>query len=156
LTKVKKLTPKEAKFVREYLIDLNATAAAKRAGYSSKTAYRIGFENLRKPHIQRDLEIARKELEEKTNITPEWVLTSLVSVANRCLQQEQVLDRDGNPTGEFQFAYAGANKALELVGRHLGMFNDKLLIRKITDPDDLTEEEAIAVARKLKERLECK
>ena len=47
-----RLTEKQARFVAEYLVDLNATEAAKRAGYSEKTAYSIGFENLRKPEIQ--------------------------------------------------------------------------------------------------------
>ncbi len=46
------LSPKQARFVDEYLVDLNATKAAERAGYSAKTAYSIGQENLRKPEIQ--------------------------------------------------------------------------------------------------------
>ena len=45
------LTEKQARFVAEYLVDLNATEAAIKAGYSEKTAYSIGFENLRKPEI---------------------------------------------------------------------------------------------------------
>ncbi len=46
------LTPKQARFVEEYLIDLNATQAAIRAGYSAKTARAMGCENLTKPDIQ--------------------------------------------------------------------------------------------------------
>ncbi len=49
------LTPKQQRFVEEYLTDLNATQAAIRAGYSAKTAEVIGYENLRKPHIQKYL-----------------------------------------------------------------------------------------------------
>ena len=48
----KKLTPKQQRFIDEYLVDLNATQAAIRAGYSAKTAYSIGIENLKKPEIQ--------------------------------------------------------------------------------------------------------
>ena len=47
------LTPKQQRFVEEYLIDLNATQAAIRASYSEKTAYSVGHENLKKPEIQR-------------------------------------------------------------------------------------------------------
>ena len=50
-----KLTPKQKRFVAEYLVDLNATAAAIRAGYSKKTAEVIEYENLRKPQIQQTL-----------------------------------------------------------------------------------------------------
>ena len=148
-----KLTAKEAKFVEEYLVDLNASAAARRAGYSEKTAYRIGFENLRKLHIQNALAVARTKLAKDTETSPEWVVSSLKKVALRCLQEEEVLDREGNSTGEFTFQAAGANKALELIGKTHGIFIDKMVLRKITDPDDLTDEEAIAVAAKLRERF---
>lgn len=57
-----KLTPKQEKFCSEYLIDLNATAAAKRAGYSEDTASEIGYENLRKPQIQQKLTELRNKL----------------------------------------------------------------------------------------------
>ena len=51
-----KLTPKQQRFVDEYLIDLNATQAAIRAGYSPKTAHSIGAENLIKPEVQKAIE----------------------------------------------------------------------------------------------------
>lgn len=57
-----KLTPKQEKFCNEYLIDLNATGAAKRAGYSEETAYSIGWENLKKPEIQNRLTELRNKL----------------------------------------------------------------------------------------------
>ena len=151
-----KLTAKEAKFIEEYLIDLNASAAARRAGYSERSAGEFGYRLLKKVEIQTALTKRREKLSERVGASPEWVLQSLLKVANRCMQEEPVLDREGTPTGEFQFKEAGANKALELIGKTYGMFIDKLTVRKITDPDDLTEEEAIAVALKLKERLKCK
>jgi phage terminase small subunit len=58
-TKKGRLTPKQERFVQEYLVDLNATQAAIRAGYSRKTAYSIGEENLKKPDIQDFLAKAR-------------------------------------------------------------------------------------------------
>ncbi len=68
------LTPKQADFVEEYLIDLNATQAAIRAGYSKKTAESIGHENLRKPKILEKIQSRRKELRESLNITQERIL----------------------------------------------------------------------------------
>ncbi len=77
----KKLTAKEAKFIEEYLIDLNASAAARRAGYSKKTANRIGPQNLSKVHIQEALTFARQELSAKTGITPEKVIQGFANLA---------------------------------------------------------------------------
>jgi len=68
------LTPKEAKFVREYLVDLNATQAAIRAGYSAHSARAIGYENLTKPYIQEALTRERARLASELDITPEKVL----------------------------------------------------------------------------------
>ena len=76
-----KLTAKEAKFVEEYLIDLNASAAARRAGYSVKTSNRTGPENLSKPHIQKALTFARQELSAKSGITPEMVIQGFADLA---------------------------------------------------------------------------
>lgn len=75
------LTPKQAQFVREYLIDLNATQAAIRAGYSEKTAEKIGSENLKKPEIKAALDKAMTERSEKTKIDAQWVLERLAEEA---------------------------------------------------------------------------
>lgn len=76
-----KLTPKQAVFVQEYLIDLNATQAAIRAGYSVRTARSIGEENLRKPDISAAIQLARAEREERTHITQDRVLQELARIA---------------------------------------------------------------------------
>ena len=70
----KKLTPKQHRFVEEYLIDLNATKAAARARYSEKTARQIGSENLSKPAIQEAIERAKRDRSEATKIDAEYVL----------------------------------------------------------------------------------
>lgn len=72
--KEQKLTPKQAKFIDEYLIDLNATQAAIRAGYSKKTAEVIGYENLTKPYIAEKIQERRNELKESAEIDQAWVL----------------------------------------------------------------------------------
>lgn len=69
-----KLTPKQQRFVDEYLIDLNATQAAIRAGYSPKTARQIGEQNLSKLDIQQAIEQAKAERSERTKITQDEVL----------------------------------------------------------------------------------
>lgn len=120
------LTPKQKMFVKEYLCDLNATQAAIRAGYSEKTAEVIGFENLRKPKIAAAIQLAMNERSEKVELDAQWVLERLKEVAERCMQAVPVLDREGNETGEYRFDSSGANRSLELIGRHLAMFTDKV------------------------------
>jgi len=79
---MKNLTPKQQRFVDEYLIDLNATQAAMRAGYSVKTAEKIGSENLKKPEIAAAIEQHRVDRSEKTNINAAWVLQRLAIEAD--------------------------------------------------------------------------
>lgn len=76
-----KLTAKQAAFVREYLIDMNATQAAIRAGYSERTAEKIGSENLRKPDIKAAVDAALAERSERTKINADWVLKRLADEA---------------------------------------------------------------------------
>jgi phage terminase small subunit len=126
------MTPKQERFVVEYLIDLNATKAALRAGYSAKTANKIGTQLLGKTGIKTAINEALVERRKKTEISAEYVLMSLREVVERCLQRvpvtnmkgKQVQDEDGNNLWEFNSA--GANKALELLGKHLGIFTDRL------------------------------
>ncbi len=77
------LTEKQERFVREYLVDCNATAAAVRAGYSPHTAVKIGSENLRKPDIQSRLSQLRAEQDQRTEVTADWVVTRLREEADR-------------------------------------------------------------------------
>jgi phage terminase small subunit len=75
------LTEKQARFVQEYLIDLNATQAATRAGYSAKTAYSQAFDLLRKPEVQQAIAAAQKEREQRTHITQDRVLQEIARIA---------------------------------------------------------------------------
>lgn len=77
-----KLTPKQQRFVEEYLTDLNATQAAIRAGYSEKTANVIASENLAKPNIAHAIGVARNKLQERAEITQEMVLKRWWQIAN--------------------------------------------------------------------------
>lgn len=76
-----KLTPKQARFVEQYLLDLNATQAAIRAGYSPKTARQAGTENLAKPAVSSAIAAAQQERSQRTQIDSDWLLTRLADEA---------------------------------------------------------------------------
>lgn len=128
--KAVKLTIKQSLFVKEYIIDFNASQAAIRAGYSKKTAGAIGHENLNKPDIQAAITGAITARAKRTEITADYVLSSLQNVAERCQQAEPVMVRgEGGvmtESGEYRFDSSGANKSLELLGKHLRLFAEKL------------------------------
>ena len=105
------LTPKQDMFVREYLIDLNATQAAIRAGYSAKTARQIAEENLSKPDIAKAIQAGMDKRAEKVTITAEEVLANI----KRLAQKAEDMDDNGN-----------ALRANELLGKHLKLFTDKI------------------------------
>lgn len=75
------LTPKQLRFVEEYLVDLNASAAARRAGYSQNRADAIGYENLLKPDIQSAIEVAQRERSARTGITADRVIAEIAKIA---------------------------------------------------------------------------
>lgn len=142
------LTDKQEKFCQEYLIDLNGTQAAIRAGYSEKTAQEIASENLLKPIIQNRLNDLRKPLAEKVGITQEMVLNELAKVGFANLKDYLSDDLDVNKLSDIDTNKAGAIaslkknvttfeggesvtteiklhdkiKSLELIGKHLGFF----------------------------------
>ena len=104
-----KLTDKQKRFCEEYLIDLNATQAAVRAGYSPKTASRIAIELLNKTHVSEYLKGLMKERSEAVGVTSEQVVKEL----------EKIAFADAEITGKEKM------KALELLGKHLGMFQNQ-------------------------------
>ena len=105
------LTPKQQRFVEEYLIDLNATQAAIRAGYSEKTAQEIGSENLSKPMVAKAIAEAQEKLSNKAQVTVEMVVQGLLNEAKDLSE------------GSTQSARVSAWAHL---GKHLGMFKDKI------------------------------
>ena len=137
------LTPKQARFVEEYLLDLNATAAAKRAGYSERTAYAQGQRLLKHVEIAVAIQKAQEARSERTKINQDWVIERLVGVYEASMEARPVCDKNGEEKG-FTFNPTAANRALELIGKHKGMFIDRKLIglRRI---GDMTEEELVAL-----------
>jgi phage terminase small subunit len=129
--KRKSLTKKQQAFVREYLVDLNATQAAIRAGYSEKTAYSIGHEILNKPEIALAIQSAVEERAERTEVSQDFVIENLTEVVERCMQRAPVLIRRGRELVQlvddedrdvWRFDAQGAVSALNLLGKHMGMF----------------------------------
>lgn len=88
------LTPKQQRFVEEYLIDLNATQAAIRAGYSEKSAQEIGAENLSKPMVAKAIQEALQERKERVQIDADYVLKRLVEIDQ--MDVLDIMDDDGN------------------------------------------------------------
>lgn len=120
------MTPKQQRFVDEYLIDLNATQAAIRAGYSAKTAQEQGSRLLSNAMIKAAVAAGQQKTSDDLGITREWILQKLKQNVERALVEEPVFDREGNPTGEYTYNGSVANKALELLGKQSGMFSDKV------------------------------
>lgn len=144
------MTKKQKRFVEEYLIDLNATQAAIRAGYSVDSASEIGYENLIKPDIQTAIAKAMAERSKRTGVNQDRVILELARLA--FVRMTDIVDdkvkikttateddlsciegikykqskSDTGTSVEREVKIGSKIKALELLGKHLGMWNDKL------------------------------
>jgi phage terminase small subunit len=150
-SEVARMTDKQIRFCEEYMIDLNATQAAIRAGYSTKTAGAIGAENLGKPQIRARIDAAMAEQSRRTGVSADRVVRELARIgfinptdvintdkvtvkydASRddtaaiASVKVKLSDSEQGSSVEREIKFHDKNKALELLGRHLGMFNDKL------------------------------
>lgn len=114
------LTDKQAKFVDEYLIDLNATQAAIRAGYSANRASEIGYQQLQKTTVQEAIAIAMEKRSKRVQRTADDVMRDLAAIRADAMQI--VHDKDGNAV---MLDKPSAIKTLELEGKHLAMWTDK-------------------------------
>ena len=145
------MTTKQKLFVEEYLVDLNATQAAIRAGYSPDTAKAIGSENLTKPDIRAHIDKAMAERSKRTGVNADRVVMELAKIAfinavDVINAEDATLKDDAAPEDtaaiqsvkvktfptkdgegvEREIKMADKIKALELLGKHLGMFKDRV------------------------------
>ena len=184
-----KMTERQKRFCNEYLIDLNVTQAAIRAGYTPKYANKKAYELLDKPEIKEYLDKKIKDREQRTEITQDKVVNELAAIAfsnasdffkvidkTVTVGGSIVLDDEGNPRTykDVEFVNTdklseankkvissikqGSNgleiklndklKALELLGKHLGMFKDKVeLSGNVNNPyEGLTTEQLLKIA----------
>lgn len=137
-----KLTARQARFVEEYLVDLNATAAYLRAGYkcSEETARQNASKLLTNTNVSQAIQTALAERSARTEITQDYVLTNLKEIVERCMQRAPVVDRRGRQIYDdegnavWAFDAKNANRALELLGKHLGLFIEKQKVTLDGDP----------------------
>lgn len=162
------MTNKQKRFIEEYLIDFNATQSAIRAGYSPKSAFIIGDENLKKPKIKGEIEKAIAERSRRTGISQDRVIQELARIAFvnfndivnengeiktdasaddlACVESYKVENGDSinGSSSKREVKLASKLKALELLGKHLGMFSDKFDVNMnlpviISGEDELEE-----------------
>ncbi len=119
---------------------MNATAAAIRAGFSKKTAKQQGYKLLQRPEVQEAVAVAIQARSERTKADQDWIVERLVENVERAMQLVPMTDCEGKSTGEHVYQGNVANKALELLGRHEGMFTDNL---KLSGGLKTTHEEAL-------------
>lgn len=117
------MTPRQSRFVDEYLCDLVATKAAIRAGYSPRRASEIGYQLLQKTTVQKAITERMNARAQRTGITQDKVLADLEAVKQSTMSM--TTDKGGNV---LMASHAAALRALELQGRHLGMWKDRLAV----------------------------
>src|SRR6266849_123249 len=111
---------KHKKFVSEYIANPDPPRAAEAAGYRPNT----GSELLKIPEIRAEIEEGLSEAARAAGVSRTWVIERLKEVTERCMQAKPVLDKLGHETGFYVFDASGANRALELIGKHLRIFED--------------------------------
>lgn len=121
MTEEYKFTEKQSKFIDEFLVDLNATQAAIRAGYSEDSARQVGSQNLSKAYIAEEIARRRKIQSEKTGLTIENIDRELLEYLATCKQVPIVID------GEEYYKYdvGGVGKAIDIAYKRIGGYETK-------------------------------
>lgn len=110
------------RFADKYFETLNATVSAIYAGFSEATAKQQGWQLLQRDDVQEYLDKLRTEAQENSNVSRQWIVERFKDISDRCVQAEPVYDNNGLPTGEYRFDSSGANKATEMLGKIIGVF----------------------------------
>lgn len=167
------MTRKQKRFCEEYLIDLNATQAAIRAGYSPASARDIGYENLTKPDIRARVDKTLAERSRRTGINADLVLEELgrlmrvnaadviniadATISNSASREDtacissvkvKIIPTENGEIVEREIKLHDKLKAIELAGKHLGMFKDKM---ELSGKVDIGSDKLDAILEQLKE-----
>ena len=131
-----RLTPKQQRFIEEYVVDCNATQAAIRAGYSKKTANRIASHLLSKIDIQEAIALKRQKISLKTNYDAVSWRKDMMEI-KRILSQTVVLGESEEGAVESFTDATNLMKCMDMLGKHLGAYNkdesEKDGIEKVAD-----------------------
>lgn len=132
------------------------TDAAKEVGYSVKRAKVTGSELMNRPEIAARVselsELVTARAVSEAGISKAWVISQLVENVAMAKQGQPVMDTEGNPTGKCKINLPAANRALELIGKELGMFVDRSEVR--TEPfENLSDEELDRMIEQLQNEL---
>lgn len=130
------LNDQQERYCHEYIIDLNGTQAAIRAGYSEKSARQIAAEHMSKPSIRKRISELAAQRNEAVGLSAQFVIEGIIKNIRRCEQSERVRLPNGDPLmcetedGEvaavFRYESTSALKGYELLGKHLKIFTDKV------------------------------
>lgn len=142
VTTVPSITPKQERFCQEYIVDYNGAQAAVRAGYAANSARKTASRLLTNADILARVRELQREQTARLALTQDYVLQQLVDTYRCCREPEPVLvyapDAGGMvESGKYQFDSKGALRALELIGKHLGMYQDKLKLDAKLDTGQL-------------------
>lgn len=133
---------KVQRFIEEYPVDMNATQAAIRAGYSPRTARAQGSKLLTRLDVKQaisDYILERREkIALKVKVDEEYVLATIIKTIESASEREPIFDKDGVQVGERKPDHANMLKGAELLGRHLAMFTDKQQVEQV-DRDGMIE-----------------
>ena len=142
VTTVPSITPKQERFCQEYIVDYNGAQAAVRAGYAANSARKTASRLLTNADILARVRELQREQTARLALTQDYVLQQLVDTYRCCREPEPVLVYDPDAggmveSGKYQFDSKGALHALELIGKHLGMYQDKLKLDAKLDTGQL-------------------
>ena len=118
---MRQLTKQQKRFVSEYIRSLDAQSAAEKSGYKSEDLKVFSSELLKKDYIINEIKTQLKLQIESLNVQKGYVIQKLLQIAEFSLEEEDILDKDGNPTGKRKLRDSSAGlKALEALCKYLG------------------------------------
>lgn len=118
---------RQDKFARGVHKGMNPTKAVLAAGYSETGAAVTANRLLKNPKVVRFLNYLGSRRNKKVDLTPEYVISRLQTIVDRCMEGKEIHDKNGALTGRWRMDTTGANKALELLGKHLVLFSDRVV-----------------------------